>query len=77
MLHPNSGVSMAKDTVSILLLIWDALTLPFVLAWDPVPTLGFRVISMLVSVFWTLEMGLSARRHRTCHSPRTAEEPRR
>jgi len=61
MLHPNCMVSMMKDAVSIFVLVWDAVTMPFVLAWDPDLTVSFRVFSMMVSIFWTVEMCLSMR----------------
>lgn len=56
MLHPNSGISIAKDIISILCLVWDAVSLPCILAWDFPPNLGLNIVSLCITLFWTIEM---------------------
>jgi len=57
--HPNGRVRMCLDLASVALLIWDSLSLPYILAWEPKSTGAMLVLAYCAALFWLSDIVLS------------------
>lgn len=55
-MFPNSNFRTLWDMTSLILIMADVLTLPFLFAFDPQPSTALSVIEWISLIFWTLDM---------------------
>jgi len=58
-LHPDSQGRGIWDMCILLILLRDAIMIPFLIAWEPEPSVFIRLTSLVAMGFWTLDLAVN------------------